>query len=65
MVVISATGGIYSYGESIMEEIPILQNLLPGSEFSLLPVFTILFGFFAIMMILSTFVSKEKRTEAE
>lgn len=65
MVAISATGGIYSYGESITEQIPILQNMLPGSGFSLLPVFTIFFGFLSIMLILSTFVSKEKKTEAE
>jgi hypothetical protein len=65
MVAISATGGIYSYGESIMEKIPILQNMLPGSEFSLLPILSIFFGFFAMMMIISTFIFKEKREETD
>jgi hypothetical protein len=60
MVAISAAGGIYSYNESVMENVPILSNLLPGSSFSLLPVLTIFFGFLALMVTLSTLVWKKE-----
>jgi hypothetical protein len=63
MVAISAAGGIYSYNESVMENIPILSNLLPGSSFSLLPVLTIFFGFLALMVALSAFVWKKETKE--
>ncbi|MHA2174094.1 MAG: hypothetical protein ACXAC2_15290 [Candidatus Kariarchaeaceae archaeon] len=64
MVAISAAGGIYSYNESVMENIPILSSLLPGAEFSLLPILSIFFGFLALMMILSTFVWKKEKSES-
>jgi hypothetical protein len=64
MIAISAAGGIYSYNESVMENVPILSNLLPGSSFSLLPVLTIFFGFLALMVILSALVwKKEEKNE--
>ncbi len=64
MISIAATGGMYSYSESFIEEIPILQNLLPNSEFLLLPVLIVLFGFFAILMILSSFFLKQKEAKS-
>ncbi len=64
MVAISATGGIYSYNESIMQNIPILSNLIPGSNFSLLPILSIFFGFLALMILLSAIVwKKEEKKE--
>jgi hypothetical protein len=65
MIAISAAGGIYSYNESVMENVPILSNLLPGSSFSLLPVLSIFFGFLALMVISSALVwKKEEKNES-
>ncbi|MHA2224950.1 MAG: hypothetical protein ACXAC8_07085 [Candidatus Hodarchaeales archaeon] len=65
MVAISAAGGIISYQESIMQDIPILNNLLPGSEFNLLPILSIFFGFLAIMMIGTAFFARRNTEEGE
>ncbi|MHA2155030.1 MAG: hypothetical protein ACXABU_06810 [Candidatus Hodarchaeales archaeon] len=57
MVSISATGGIYTFNESFLTDIPVLNNLLPGHEIPLLQLLTIFFGFFVLIMILFTIVS--------
>ena len=62
MVSISATGGIYTFNESFLTDLPILNNLLAGSNVPLLQVLTVFFGIFALAMILFAIVST-KRSE--
>jgi hypothetical protein len=64
MVTIAATGGLYQYGETIMQNIPVITNLLPGAEFSLLPILSLFFGFLAIMTVLSIFIFKESENKS-
>ncbi|MHA1978940.1 MAG: hypothetical protein ACW99R_13555 [Candidatus Hodarchaeales archaeon] len=57
MVSISATGGIYTFNESFLTDIPVLNNLLPSYQIPLLQILTVFFGFFAFLMILFVIVS--------
>ncbi len=62
MVSISATGGIYTFNESFLTDLPILNNLLAGSNVPLLQILTVFFGIFVLAMILFVIVST-KRSE--
>ncbi|MFX0116691.1 MAG: hypothetical protein ACFFB3_19240, partial [Candidatus Hodarchaeota archaeon] len=60
MVVVAAAGGIWTYGETILEDIPIMEGFLPGRGGYLLFV-TTLGLMLSAMLVTSSLLVKEPR----
>ena len=63
ITVIGAVGGLYATGHTVVADIPIIQDFLPGGN--LLIVFLFFAAFFAVLIVVGTILKEQSKVENE